>query len=151
MPPGITTLNPVDGAASALEHKDMLNVRAMLERSIRKLLDRNRLATAAALISSNDDARLAVVNAVTERLRGEAGEDDGVDGADARAREEGGHGVPCHREVDRDGVALLDAPRLEDIRDRADFTEQLGIGDVGALVGLVGFVDDCGLKMISGR
>lgn len=71
-----------------------------------------------------------------------------MDGADAGASEEGGDGLPCHREVDRDGVSLLDAHGLEDIGDTADFTEELRVRDVAALVGLVGFVNDGGLSQV---
>ena len=145
VPPSITALDPVDGASGTLEHKNVLNVRAMLKRGISKLLDRNGLATAAALVGSDHDTGLAVVDAVAERLRGEASEDDGVDGAEAGAGEEGGDSLPGHGHVDGDGVALLDAPLLEDVRDAAGLAEELAVADLAALAGLVGLVDDGGL------
>ena len=54
--------------------------------------------------------------------------------------------MPCHGEVDRDSVTLLDAPGLEDIGDAADFSEELGVGDFTTLTRLVGLVDDGSLQ-----
>ena len=70
------------------------------------------------------------------------GEDDGVNSTDTSACKEGRYGVPCHREIDGNGVTLLDAPGLEDIGDSADLTEELGVGDLRAFVGFVCLVDD---------
>ena len=50
--------------------------------------------------------------------------------------------MPSHRKINRDGVALLDAPRLEHVRDGADLAEELSVGDLRALVWLVCLVDD---------
>lgn len=70
-----------------------------------------------------------------------------MDGTDTRARQEGRDGVPCHRQVYRDGVALLHAPRLEDIRYGAHLAKELSIGYVVAFIGFVGFVDDRSLEI----
>ena len=95
----------------------MLDVRAVLEGVVCQLLDSNRLSTAATFIRGDDNPRLAVINAVAERLRREAGEDDRVDGTNASACEEGSDGLPGHRQVDGDSVALLDTPGLEYVCD----------------------------------
>lgn len=71
-----------------------------------------------------------------------------MDGTDACAREERSDSVPCHGKVNGHGVALLDAPGLEDIGDSAHFAEELGVGNLRALVGLVCFVDDGRLDAI---
>ena len=54
--------------------------------------------------------------------------------------------MPGHGEVYGDGVALLDAEGLEDVRDAADFAQELAIADFTAFTRLVGLVDDCGLE-----
>ncbi len=50
--------------------------------------------------------------------------------------------MPGHREVDGDGVALLDTIGLEDVGDAAGLAEQLAIADLSALTRLISFVDD---------
>ena len=142
MPPAVTALDPVDRVAGALEDEDVLDNRAVLERGVRELLDRNGLATAAALVGGDDGAGLAVVDAVTKGLGGEAGENDGVDGAEAGAGEEGGDCLPGHGHVDGDSVTLLDAPLLENVRDAAGLAKELAIADLAALAGLISLVDD---------
>ena len=74
-----------------------------------------------------------------------------MDGADTRACKEGCDCLPCHREIDRDSVALLNAEILEDIRDTADFAKKLSIGDVAAFIWFVCFVDDRGLDIRQGN
>lgn len=68
-----------------------------------------------------------------------------MDGANAGAGEEGGNSLPCHGEVDGDGVALRDAVRLEYVCDARHLTEELAIADLGTFVRFVGFVDDSSL------
>jgi hypothetical protein len=142
----VATFNPRYVVASPLENKDLLDEGAILDSGISDGLGCNGLATTPALVGSDEDARLAVEHAITQGLGGETGEDDGVDSANSGTGEEGGDGVPSHGEVDRDGVALLDTPRPEDVGDAADFAEQFGVGDLATLTRFVGFVDDGGLK-----
>ena len=146
MPPVVTTFNPRHGVASPLEDKDLLDEGAIPDSGVGDGLSRNSLATTPSLVRSDEDARLAVDHTITKGLGGETGEDDGVDSANSGAGEEGGDGVPSHGEVDRNGVALLDAPGPEDVGDAADFAEQFGVADFATLTRLVGFVDDGGLK-----
>lgn len=148
VPPLIPALRPRNLASRALQHQYMFNVGTLLQRSVHDCLRRDRLPSALALVRSEEDLALAVDHTITKRLGRETCEDDGMDGADAGASEEGGDGLPCHREVDRDGVSLLDAHGLEDIGDTADFTEELRVRDVAAFVGLVGFVNDGGLSQV---
>lgn len=44
--------------------------------------------------------------------------------------------------LDRDGIAALDTPRAEDVGDTADLVEELTVGDLTRVGGLVGLVDD---------
>lgn len=50
--------------------------------------------------------------------------------------------LPSHRQVDTDGVPLLDAPSSQDVGDPTSLPQQLCIADLPGLTGLVGFVDD---------
>ena len=68
-----------------------------------------------------------------------------MDGTDTRAGEEGGDGLPCHGQIHRDGVALLDAIRLEDVRDAGDLTQELAVADILVLAGLICLVNDSSL------
>lgn len=145
VPPEIATLGPRHLVAGTLEDEDLLDGRAVLERSIDDGLGSDGLASTASLVGGDDDLASAVVDTVAEGLGGEAGEDDGVDGTNASAGKEGSGGLPGHGEVDGDGVALLDAQALEDVGDLADLAQELAVGDLGALTGFVRLVDDRGL------
>src|SRR5207302_1280849 len=63
---------------------------------------------APAPVRGDDDLRLAIVDAVAQRLRREAAEDHAVRRPDAGARQHGDRQLGDHRHVDGDGVALLD-------------------------------------------
>lgn len=149
VPPAVPALDPANLISGVLEHQDVLDNRAVLHRIVRERLDRDALATAAALVSGDDDAGLAVVDAVAQGLGREAGEDDGVDRADARAREERGDRLPGHGQVDRDRVALLHAPGLEHVRDARDLAQELAKADVLVLARLVCLVNDGRLRRMS--
>ena len=104
------------------------------------------------LVGGDHRARVAVVDAVGERVRGEAGEDDGVDGADAGAGQHGEGGLGDHRQVDDHAVALADAEALEHVGHAADFGVKLAVGDVpGRLGGVVGLPEDGGLVAALGE
>lgn len=145
VPPLVTALYKVDRVASPLEDEDVLDARAVLDSVVRELLDRDRLSATTTLIGSDDDARLAVIDAVAERFRREASENYGVDGTNTCAGEEGSDGLPGHGKVDGDCVALLDAVGLEHVRDAADLAEELAVADLSTFTWLIGLVDDSGL------
>ena len=70
---------------------------------------------------------------------------------DPSTGKECGGSVPGHRKVDGDGVALLDAEGLEDIRDAADLAEQLAVRDKITFAWFIGFVDDGSLVRVLER
>lgn len=146
MPPLVTALRPWNLTSCALENNDVLDLRATLDRRIDDNFGRNGLPTAAPLVGGEDHATFAVIDTVTEGLRGKASEHHRVDGTDARTGEEGCDGLPCHGEVDRDGVTFLDTNGFEYIGKARDFVQQLGKGDLSASVWLISFVDDRGLR-----
>jgi hypothetical protein len=55
---------------------------------------------------------------------------------------EGSHCLPRHWQIERDCVTLLHAERLEDVRERTDLAEELGVSHGAALSGLVCFPDN---------
>lgn len=68
MPPLVSTLSPRHFIASALEDQDMLDVGTPLQSFVCQLFDSNSLAATAAFVRGEDNARLAVVDAVAKRL-----------------------------------------------------------------------------------
>ena len=62
--------------------------------------------------------------------------------ADPGAGEHRVGGLGNHGQIDRDGVALLDAVCLQHIGKAAHFIVQLPIGDTFGLLGIVTFPDD---------
>lgn len=100
VPPLIASFNKVDRVTGPLQDKDMLDNRAVLDGIIGEGLDSDGLATATAFVGSYHNARLAVVDTVTERLGGEAGEDNRVDSTNARTCHESGNRLPGHGKVD---------------------------------------------------
>ena len=108
VPPHVAIVLPVDLLAGALVHDDRAHERALLERLVGVLLERHLTAAAPAPVRGDDDLRLAIVDAVAQRLRREAAEDHAVRRPDAGARQHGDRQLGDHRHVDGDGVALLD-------------------------------------------
>jgi hypothetical protein len=142
VPPLVTALRPRNLISRALENKDVLDVRATVERRVDNSLGRNSLPTATPFVGSKDDATLAVIDAVTKSLRREARKHDRVDGTDARTCEEGSDGLPCHGKVDRHSVAFLDTEGFEYIGNAGDFVQQFSKADLTARAWLISFVDD---------
>lgn len=146
MPPLVTALDHVHIASSALENQDVLDTWCALECSIDDRLGGDGLATTTALIGGDNHTGRAVNNTVAKGLGTESSKDNTVDGADTSASKEGRGGVPCHGQVDTDGLALGNAEILENVGDPAGLAEKLGIGDGRTLTGLIGFVYDGGLR-----
>ncbi len=127
MPPDVAPPGHGNIVSSALEHYHLLNIWALPESSVDDSFSRDSLAPTFSLIARNQDAGPAVEDTVAKRLGRETSKDDRVNGANTSASEESGESVPSHGEIDGDGVALLDTIRLENICDRADFTEELRV------------------------
>lgn len=142
VPPLVPAFRPGNLIPSSLENDDMLNEGAILQSSVDDGLCSDGFTTAFTLIGRDDDSRFAVLYTIAKRLGREPGKHDGMNRPDTRASEEGRYSVPSHREVHRDGVALLDAESLEHIGDAAHLAQKLCIGDQEALAGLISLVDD---------
>lgn len=142
VPPKITALLHGDLGASTLEDQAAGNIGALVEGVVDNLLSANELATTLALIGGDDDLGARVDDTVTQRIGREAGKDDGVDSTDTDTGENGNDGLWNHGKVDSDSVAFADAHLLEGPGSLADLTEQLRVGNIATILGLVGLVDD---------
>jgi len=108
----------VEGLIEAtVDHQHLLGFElGKVDRLVEQMLVRHRLAAAHAGVGRNNELRFGIVDARRQRAGGEAAEHHGVDGADARAGEDGEGRFGDHRHVDQHAVALLHAERLHDRR-----------------------------------
>ena len=130
--------------AGARHHQHRLH-RNLVQRRVDIGFQRHALAAAQPLVGGDDDVGLRVLDAARKRLRREAGEDHGMNGADARAGEHGVGRFRDHRQVDGDAVAILDAMLFQHIGEAADLLVQLTIGDMARDGRVVALPDDRGL------
>ncbi len=91
------------------------------------LLQLHDRAAPVSAICRDQQRALCVVDAIAQRLGAEAAEDDAVRRADAGAREHRDRQLGHERHVDRDAIALLDAERLQHVRERAHLAIQIEI------------------------
>ena len=82
MQPLVTSLRPGNGVAGPLLDKNVLDPGALLEGGISGGLGNNGLSTSLTLIGCDQNAGLAILDAVTKRLGGETSKVDGEDGTD---------------------------------------------------------------------
>ena len=120
----------------ALHDDDVLDRGRVLQRFVGDLLQRDDLAAALAAVGGDEQRALRVVDAIAQRLGAEAAEHDGVNRADARAREHRDRELGNQRQVDRDAIAALDAERLQHVRELADLPVQIEVGQRAAIAGL---------------
>jgi hypothetical protein len=78
----------------------------------------------AALVGRDDRAALCGLDAVLQRLGGEAAEHHRVNGTDARAGQHGVGRLGNHRHIQADAVTTADAARAEGVAEAADFLVQ---------------------------
>lgn len=112
---------------------------------IDNLLGADNLAAALALISGQDYLAAGIENAIAQGIGRKAGEDDRVNGTDTGTGEEGDNSFGNHRQVQGDGVTLLDAHVLQHPGDLGHVAHELSIGDCASFIGLVGLVNNGGL------
>ncbi len=82
------------------------------------------------------DPCVGVEDALGQRIRREATEHDGVDGADAGARQHGDRQLGDHAHVDGDPVALADAQRLQPVGELRHLGVELAVRDGAGVAGL---------------
>ena len=142
VPPEVTAGSPGDLSTGTLVDEHAGNIGALLQSLVDNTLSTNDLTTTTALVCGDDDLGTSIQHTVAQRVGGETGEDDGVNGSDTGNGEEGNDGLRNHRKVDSNGVTLLDTLLLQGPGDTGDLTQQFTVGDGATLIGLVGLVDD---------
>ena len=113
------------GVALAADDDHMLD-RRQCERLLDRGAHRHGLAATHRGVGGDHGLDGAVLEACGNRRRGEAGEDRDGDGADARGRVDGGHGLDTHRQHNRDAVAFGDTKLAERLAEPANLVPQLG-------------------------
>ena len=132
-----------DVRAGALDHDDLLDGgRVAVEALVGVDLLVAGLAAAHRLVLGDEDLALEVVAALGHRLAAEPAEDDGVRGAETRARQHRHDGLGDHLHVDPDRDALGDPELLEAVGELDDLLLQLGERDVPRLGGVGPVVGD---------
>ncbi len=111
------------------------------DRLVARGLQGDLLAAAHLAVGGNERDRARVDDALLHALRREPSEHDRMRGADARARLHRHHHLDRHRHVDEDALALLDALRLESVRELADAVVELLVRDLRHLA-VVGLEED---------
>ena len=109
-------------------------------------------ATTNPLIGGDHHAARGIVNAIFERLRGEATEDNRVDGADTRAGEHGERGFGNHGHVDTHTVTLTDSLRSQSVREATNLNLELLVGKPLGVIGVIPLPDNrsviCTLRQV---
>jgi hypothetical protein len=109
----------------------------VLQRRVDDLLQADFLALAEADVGGEDEARAAGLDAIEERPRAEAREDDGVDRADPDRGEEQDDRFGAERHVDRDAVALAEPEAAQGGGRALDFSEEQLVAEGSLLPPLV--------------
>jgi len=91
------------------------------------------------------------LDTITKRFGGESGKDDRVKCPKSNYGEKRDNGLRNHGHVNSDGIALLYTQFFEDVGDFAYFPEQFTIGEVPALAGLVGLINNSNLSSMRTR
>ena len=142
----IAAIDPGGLIAGMLDHQAAHPVRAMQQRGVGIGFQPRAPAAARGGIGGDDQFRARIVDAVGQRIRREAGKDDGMDRPDPRAGQHRIGGLGDHRQIDHHPVAAHDALRQQDIGHPVHLFRQLGIGDMArGRVRVIGFKDDRGL------
>ena len=116
------------GVETTIDDDDRLRRMARKpDRFVDERLVANRLAAAHAGVGGEEHLGLGVVDARGERCGGEPAEYDGVDRADARAREHRERGFRDHRHVDQHAVAATHAFRPQHGGAAIHFGVKLGV------------------------
>ena len=140
--PQVAAFDPGDVAAGALDHHGLLHARRTQHGLVDIGLHRHLAAAAQTLVGGDHHRAGGVDNAVLQRIRREATEYNGVNGADPGAGQHGDRGFGNHRHVNADPIPFLDAQSLQDVGELADVFVQLPVGDFLVFLGVVTFPDD---------
>ena len=116
------------GERVELERREhhVLHGRGLEQRRFEDREHRHRLAASRRLGLRDHDLRLARLQPLRDRRRGEPGEDRHLHRADVRARVRGDRDLGRHRQEDRDAVALADAEPHERLGEARHVARELG-------------------------
>jgi len=114
----------------------------LLQSFVDNLLGADDFATTLALVSSNNYFALGVHDAIAQRVGREPREDNGVNGANTRAGEEGDDRLGNHGQVERDSVTFAHTHLLQCVGELRNLAEKLSVGDDAAIASIVCLVDN---------
>ena len=142
----VTAINPSGLITSVFHNKATHLVRAVQKRCVTVGFQCSATTTTRSGVSSDNNLRTRVVDAVCQCVRREAREHDRVDRTDTRTSEHRISSFRDHREIDHNAVAAHHALAQQDVRETVHLLGQLIIGDVLCrLVWRVRLENDCGL------
>src|SRR5581483_187315 len=113
----------------APDDEDLLDRRRLGHRGIGHLLQRHHAAGPPGAVTGDENLGLGVEDAVPQRVRREAAEDDRVGRSEPGAGQHGDHELGHHPHVDGDPVALLDPERRQGVGRPAHLLVELPVGD----------------------
>ena len=135
VPPVIAAFDHVDRRAGAPVDDHVLDGGTGGHGFVDGLLELDFVAAAIARVLSDDGDAAGVGDAIGDGIGGESAEDDGVDGADARAGEQSNSELGRHAHVDGNAIAFLNAEGLEGVGEALNFSVQFGVGEAANLAG----------------
>ena len=149
MPPRVATVLHLrvslltHGTGAPLHHHTVLNAGCLAHGRVGIALEWHHLTATEAAVSGDQHTTLRVVDAIAQRFGAESAEHHAVNGTDARAGQHRDRGFGNHRQIDRDAISLLHAEASQDVRELADFNEELPVRQC-ALIARFPFEDDGG-------
>ena len=121
---------------TALVNQNACNRWGALQRLIGDRLQLKEVPFAVPAVGGDQDLRRGVVDAIGERIGGEAAKHHAMCRAESGAGEHGDRHLGNHRHVDRDAVALGNAERLQCIGGLLYLAQQVVVGDGAAVARL---------------
>ena len=148
--PQVARRRECDVAAGALVDDDVADAFAAAHRQrfVDDRLERQVAAAAGLLVGRDHGDRTRIDDPLLQRLGREPAEHDRMRRADPGAGLHRHHALDRHRHVDEHAVALLDAERLEPVREAANPLVELAVGDLRHRA-VVRFEDDRNLVRVA--
>ena len=139
LPPDIASVLHRRVARRATQHHRLLDRGSLVERGIRVLLQRHRVALAQALVLGDQQLALHVIEPARQGVGAETAEDDRVGGTQPGAGEHCHRQLGHHAHVDSDRGTLLDSELLQRVGKANDLGLQVLEGDGALLINRFAF------------
>jgi hypothetical protein len=136
MVPDVTPLDHRHVLTGPPHHHGLADRRAAVQRAVGALLQRDDTASAPAAVGSDQYLGIRIVDAIPQRIGGEATEDHRMDGADPRTGEHRNGELGYHPEVDRHTIAAADSDLLQTVGETTDLLIELAVRDAALVAGL---------------